>query len=43
MLEGDHDLDLVIGSPLPSMVTAIAPVSLTVTIQDDEAASGCKI
>ena len=43
MLEGDHGLNLVIDSPLPSMVTPIAPVFLTVTIQDDEAASGCKI
>jgi len=43
VLEGDHDLNLVIGSPLPPMVTAMAPVSLTVTIQDDEAVPGCKI
>lgn len=43
MLEGDHGLSVMIGSPLPSLVTPIAPVSLDVTILDDEATSGRKL
>lgn len=42
-LEGNHDLQVVIGGPLPPLVAAIPPTSLVVVIEDDEAGPGCKI